>query len=827
MKHRNLAHKLLAASVAMAFLAPAHAVLERAGPVNNAPTVGGYPAWFQDKTGITIEFCDLTSQVEYDGGWCTLIPPGPVFPESFPDNFFDEHFYYRVDTSVTDGTTKARLVLAVEAAFATGPVIPGDQMTFGRERVFITNVPFAGTYTVYYPYGKFVFDDVAAGDRIFFTQDVGLSCIATFECTLNTGLGPYALPSPTPGGVELPPIPDLVLGQDPAYDALIAAGGTTQYPGNGKKYLADPGRLGPITGSPLPPYVGNDGVTYNHNTFRVEGPNGFVLHTQDFTVNGRLVDGPLVGRVVVDRASYAQTVASATGKKLDVFVTGDPTVSARMPTQPTPPAIVPELLFFGAPCTGTLDPATGEILPPFSAPAGASPTQMVSAGNKYWAQTQPAAIPTAVCVEDTNSRNLAGQVVPTFYNKLVADEVTPAGGSGATYNPAGGGTLSLSVKSSDTLFPPVLTSPYGALAAGALSVSPLAAPPSTVQVKSSEGGVTELLVQTAVGAAGGGTPIAFNDDLTINEDCSPTAASACATPLVISPLANDTFNGGPIPAGAVVTITATPRLGTAVLNANNTITYTPNSNANGSDSLSYTVSVGGTASNTGIITVNVTPINDLPVAVNDTLDAVTGKSNRYNLIANDTDVDGVADLANAQIVTWPPQLGATPTPVGGVVTFSPTTTGTFTATYRAVDAAGALSANTANVSVVVANVEAIVPGGTLFRARVGNAGQSRWVVDGTDSVRQGETLSMVYANGTLSAAQGGGSCNGTLANPKCLVGTAVVDGTGAYLLDVTFTPGGPQDPTSTTAWATRPTQLRTFSSNPVLGGSATTAIQVK
>jgi len=148
MKHRNLAHKLLAASVAMAFLAPAHAVLERAGPVNNAPTVGGYPAWFQDKTGITIEFCDLTSQVEYDGGWCTLIPPGPVFPESFPDNFFDEHFYYRADTSVTVGTTKARLVLAVEAAFATGPVIPGDQMTFGRERVFITNVPFAGTYTV-------------------------------------------------------------------------------------------------------------------------------------------------------------------------------------------------------------------------------------------------------------------------------------------------------------------------------------------------------------------------------------------------------------------------------------------------------------------------------------------------------------------------------------------------------------------------------------------------------------------------------------------------------------------------------------------------------
>jgi len=206
---------------------------------------------------------------------------------------------------------------------------------------------------------------------------------------------------------------------------------------------------------------------------------------------------------------------------------------------------------------------------------------------------------------------------------------------------------------------------------------------------------------------------------------------------------------------------------------------------------------------------------------------VTGRVNRANLIANDTDVDSLTDVVNAQIVTWPPQLGAVPTPVAGVVSYTPTATGTFTATYRAVDAAGALSANTATLTVTVANVEAIVPGNTLFRARVGNAGQSRWVLDGTDSVRQGETLSMVYANGTLSAAQGGGSCNGTLANPKCLIGTAVVDGTGAYLLDFTFTPGGPQDPTSSTAWATRPTQVRTFSSNPVLGGSATSPIQLK
>ena len=36
----------------------AHAVLERAGPVNIAPSVGGFPAWYQDTTGIALEFCD-------------------------------------------------------------------------------------------------------------------------------------------------------------------------------------------------------------------------------------------------------------------------------------------------------------------------------------------------------------------------------------------------------------------------------------------------------------------------------------------------------------------------------------------------------------------------------------------------------------------------------------------------------------------------------------------------------------------------------------------------------------------------------------------------
>jgi Big-like domain-containing protein len=831
-KRKKLVSALMALAI-VPFAQSSHAVLERMGPVNASPSVGGFPAWFQDTTGVTMEFCDLTSQAELTGGWCTLIPPGLSYPETFPTSFFPEHFYWDTNTVVSDTTTgtRARLIMAIEAAFANNDPVPGDQMTFGRIRIFITNLPFTGDYTVYTPYGKSTFTGLQAGDRLFTTDDVGVSCIGTFSCTLNTDIGPYLLPSPTPGGPELPPIPDLVQGQDPAYDALLAAGGTTPYPNNGKKYLADPGRIGPVTGSPLAPFVGNDGVTYNHNIFRIEGPNGWSLSTTDFTVTGRLMTDALVGKVTIDRASYAQTVASTTGKKVDVFATATPTSQSRLPTKPRPPAVVPQLVFFDAPCSGVLNPATGAVQPPFGAPAGVTAnTQMASAGSKYWGQSHPAALPTAVCVEDPTSINQAGAVVPTYYNKVVTDELSPSTGWQASYNASGTGSLTINAKSSDTLFPPVITAPgYGTLVNGALTIAPLAAPPANVTLVSSEGDVIDLKVQTNVGTAGGGTGAsAIDDTFTIFEDCSAAPATSCAAPQRLTPLANDTFQGGAIPAGAIVTLTGLPRLGTATVNADGSITYTPNANANGADAFQYKVAINGVDSNIANAVINITPVNDIPVAVADSFGAVVGKSNRAAVTVNDTDPDGASDIVNAQIVTWPTQLGVRPTPVAGVVTYTPTSTGNFTFSYRAVDAAGALSANTVNVAVTVSSVEAIVPGKTIYKVgNVGGTTSARWTVDGTDSVIQGETLTIVYNNGTFTAAAGGGSCNGTATNPKCVIGTAVVDSIGNFLFDQVMVPGGPTDPTDLATWSSKPTQVNIFSSSPVLGGARTNAISLK
>ena len=53
--------------------------------------------------------------------------------------------------------------------------------------------------------------------------------------------------------------------------------------------------------------------------------------------------------------------------------------------------------------------------------------------------------------------------------------------------------------------------------------------------------------------------------------------------------------------------------GTAVLNANGTVTFTPNANFSGAASFTYTVSDGASTSSPATVTVNVAAVNDAPV----------------------------------------------------------------------------------------------------------------------------------------------------------------------------------------------------------------------
>ena len=705
--------KLIAAMVSMACSLPTLAALERVGPTSNAPSIGGFPSWYQDSTGLTLEFCAPQNAAEVAGGWCLLLPADvPTAPESFPNAYADEHFFFAADSGLRFANGgNADLILHLEAAFVGLAPIPGDQITFARIRVRITNAPVTGDYRIIHPYGEEVVHAVA-GERIVFSDDVGINCGTDFSCALGSRMGPFLLPSLTPGGAELPAV----------------AG-----PVPGKLHIADPGRSGPVTGSVLPDFVDSSGALRNHNIFRVEGPAGSNLgglgidfvETPNFSLIGRLHTGGIPGQVSVERASYARDAA---GTRVDVFASAQPTMQSRLPTEPKPAVVQPLLSVYDAACGGTVD-TFGVVHPPYTAPIGATESVMFADGPSNWAQLNRAAIPAAVCVKDSSARNPLGNLVPAYYPRQVTDHVTI---SQAHFDPVAG-TVTVSAASSDQTVPPTLSVAVGNaranLVGGSATVPVGFAPPDTVQVFSTALGSNDARV-TIGAAAGAGTPtttlVAANDSYTFLEDGGPQ---------LLAVLGNDSNA-----AGGVITVTSPPRFGTAVVNAGGTVTYTPNANANGTDAFTYTVTAGTQVSNTANVTLNITPVNDLPVAVNDTVNALANIPQAIAVLANDTDPDGAADLFAAVNVSLPTPAGATATVTGGVVNFTAAAPGTYSFTYQAMDSALATS-NTATVTVQVAAAETLNVAKARYTAR-----QSRLIAAGSITPAANQTITVEWAD---------------------------------------------------------------------------------
>ncbi|MBE0624568.1 MAG: cadherin-like domain-containing protein [Burkholderiales bacterium] len=713
----------------------AHAVLERAGPVSADAAVGGFPAWYQDTTGLGLEFCAPSSASEVDGGWCLLLPGDVVAPEVFPTNFFDEHFYFAASVGLDlPGGGRAGLVMAQEAAFAVGAPVQGDQIVFSRIRLTVNPVPATGTYRFIHPYGEDSVDAVV-GDKIFYTEDIGVGC-ANFDCAMHGRMGPFLLPSATPGGAEMPALtagnqfPDT----DPAH--FGGAFAPTPYPNNGKAYIADPARIGPVTGSPLPAFTDSTGALRNHNIFRIEGPAGSAIggvdpvtgaaidfiESTDFSLMGRVFTGVMAGRTTVERASYTR---DAGVQKLDVFATSLPTTSGRMPATARPAAVASSLTYFDQPCAGTVDPLTLSVRPPFSAPPGANEIPMNTEGSLQWAQTEPAVIPSAVCVKDATARNAAGVVVPVYVPAVVTDEV---GVTPAFYDPSAG-TLTVGATSSDAVLVPTLTMAYagyaGDMVGGAITQPGLLAPPANVTVLSSALGSARYNVSTGFKAAAPAPlPAAVNDSFTMLMNSATQ---------ILDVLANDSNV-----AGGTVSLTANSALGTAVLNADNTISYTPNLNAVGQDAFSYTVTVGGQVSNIGLATITINSVPVAPVANNDATNAVQAKLQSINVLGNDTDANGPLDIVAPQIVAGP--VGATAVVNGRNIDFTAAATGTYTFSYQAVDAAG-LSSNTATVTVQVGAAESITFAQALYETR-----KARLRVSGTLNPAAGQTIVLKAVN---------------------------------------------------------------------------------
>ena len=81
--------------------------------------------------------------------------------------------------------------------------------------------------------------------------------------------------------------------------------------------------------------------------------------------------------------------------------------------------------------------------------------------------------------------------------------------------------------------------------------------------------------------------------------------------------------------GIVADSVTDPANGTAVINGDN-IDYTPDANFNGSDSFTYTVDDGNGGTDTATVNITVTPVNDAPVGVSDSVGEVGRPTPRRN-----------------------------------------------------------------------------------------------------------------------------------------------------------------------------------------------------
>src|SRR5439155_22753 len=139
-------------------------------------------------------------------------------------------------------------------------------------------------------------------------------------------------------------------------------------------------------------------------------------------------------------------------------------------------------------------------------------------------------------------------------------------------------------------------------------------------------------------------PVAGDDTYTTPEDTTLTVSAPGV-------LANDgDVDGDPLSAVLV----SSPTHGSLTLNTNGSFSYVPAANYNGTDSFTYKASDGSLESGAATVTITITPVNDAPVAADDTYttpEDTTLTVSAPGVLANDGDVDG--DPLSAVLVNSP------------------------------------------------------------------------------------------------------------------------------------------------------------------------------
>jgi len=192
-------------------------------------------------------------------------------------------------------------------------------------------------------------------------------------------------------------------------------------------------------------------------------------------------------------------------------------------------------------------------------------------------------------------------------------------------------------------------------------------------------------------------PAAVDDAYSVNEDTTLTVD----TPGV---LANDNdADSDPLTASK----DSDPANGSVILNADGSFTYTPNAEYSGDDSFTYHASDGIADSGVATVLITVNPVNDLPVAEDDSAATDEDTAVTIPVLDNDSDIDSSTLVVEA--ITQPASGAATSNgdsvtynPDGELETLAAGQTAIQTFTYTVSDGSG--GTDTAAVEVTVSGV---------------------------------------------------------------------------------------------------------------------------
>ena len=178
---------------------------------------------------------------------------------------------------------------------------------------------------------------------------------------------------------------------------------------------------------------------------------------------------------------------------------------------------------------------------------------------------------------------------------------------------------------------------------------------SRLEVKfEGSGAIDNLIYECPPNGGGNEDPIAVDDTAFMDED----------TTVTIFPLGNDSD-----PDGDPIRIIGASSPDGSVTFTDDSVTFTPALNYNGPADISYTISDGNGGADTGNIDVTVRPVNDAPVAVDDTGTTPEGTPVIVDLRSNDTDVDDPTSALVISSATSP--NGGVVNNGDGTVTFTP------------------------------------------------------------------------------------------------------------------------------------------------------------